>query len=1043
MRNKLAQFIQRYFFSNNLPSQVRILNIFCFFGIMAALVVTTARILNGNSLVVILIMLGISGSIVIFSILVNHFKLYTAAVWLIIIALCDILFPLMFFFLGGINGSMPIFFVLSITLIFLITNGPSLVINLIIHLIILFSSFYISLKYHDTLVIPINNSDLVFEVVLALLVSGIFIGVVVKFQESIYRAEKEKSDDALKAVKESDERLKIMLEANPLGCTIWDSELEIIDCNQETIRIFGFTGKKQALEKFSSLSPEFQSDGIPSKKRWEDLLIDTFKKGRQTINWIYRLEDGTVIPAELLTEVVHTEEGNFLLLFIRDLREHQKMMSEIEKQDSLLRTVNSISEILLRSDIDHFENDLWTCMGMMAMAVEVDKVYIWKNHITDGELRTRFLYEWSQDSSPEKSRNIDLDIPCSDMPGWDKLSRKESFRGLSKNCSGKDREILEREGIVSFLMIPAFLRDFFWGFVGFDNCRREREFSGDEEAILRSGSLLIANAMQRNEMTKTLISTREAALSSTRAKSEFLANMSHEMRTPMNAIIGMTSIARSAGDIGKKDYCLGKIEDASNHLLGVINDILDMSKIEANKFELSSGEFNFEKMLRKVVNVINFRIEEKKQNFLVHLDENIPQTLIGDDQRLAQVITNLLSNAVKFTGENGQIYLGSSLVKEEDALCTLQIEVKDSGIGITEEQKKRLFKSFEQADNNTSRKFGGTGLGLAISKNIVGMMGGKIWVESEYGRGSRFIFTVVMKKGSEKKQSALKGINWSTIRVMVVDDDSTVTEYFAEIAGRFGFACDTASGGEQALAMIAGRGSYDIYFVDYKMPGMDGVELTRRIKSGVNGKNSVVIMISSAELTILEDAARKAGVDRFLSKPLFPSTVADIISECMGSVDLISAVKENKRAKKVIKFPGHRILLAEDMEINREIVIALLESTELIIDCAENGAEAVKKFEDAPGSYDMIFMDVQMPEMDGYEATRCIRKLEADRNHSGENRKAPAGSADRPGIPIIAMTANVFKEDIENCLAAGMNEHIGKPVDFDDVLNKLEKYIKG
>jgi CheY-like chemotaxis protein len=284
-----------------------------------------------------------------------------------------------------------------------------------------------------------------------------------------------------------------------------------------------------------------------------------------------------------------------------------------------------------------------------------------------------------------------------------------------------------------------------------------------------------------------------------------------------------------------------------------------------------------------------------------------------------------------------------------------------------------------------------------------------------------------MKRGSDKKHSALKGINWNTIRVMAVDDDSTVTEYFTEIAGRFGFVCDTASSGKEALTLLAERGSYDIYFIDLRMPDMDGIELTRLLKTNVAGKKSVVIMISSTELTAIEDKAKEAGVDKFLSKPLFPSALLDIISECMGLTDLAS-VKEDSRAKKNIKFPGHRILLAEDMEINREIAIALLEPTELIIDCAENGIEAVKKFENAPDDYDMIFMDVQMPEMDGYEATRLIRKFEMDQKRSYV-------------IPIIAMTANVFKEDVENCLKAGMNEHIGKPVDFDDVLDKLEKYI--
>jgi signal transduction histidine kinase/CheY-like chemotaxis protein len=670
----------------------------------------------------------------------------------------------------------------------------------------------------------------------------------------------------------------------------------------------------------------------------------------------------------------------------------------------------------------------------------VDKVYIWKNHINDGELRTRFLYEWAEHSSLEKSKEIHLDISCNEMPGWARLSRGESYTGIVPDMAdGWEKSILTSEGIVSFLMAPAFLRDLFWGFVGFDDCRRRRTFSQDEEAILRSGSLLIANAMQRNEMISNLIKAREDALSSTKAKSDFLANMSHEMRTPMNAIIGMTNIAKGAADSEKKDYCLAKIEDASNHLLGVINDILDMSKIEANKFELSSAEFSFEKTLRKAVNVINFRVEEKKQNFTVRLGENIPETLIGDDQRLTQVITNLLSNAVKFTPEGGSIELDSSYLGEKDGLCELQVEVKDSGIGIKPEQQAKLFKSFEQADSNTSRRYGGTGLGLSISKNIVEMMGGAIRVESEYGSGSRFVFTVKMKRGENKKSSLPKGINWKNIRVLVVDDDSSVTEYFAEIGGRLGFSCDTALSGKEALAKVKEKGAYDVYFIDFKMPGMDGIALTKKLRDIEDPDKAIVIMISAVELTAIEDEARRAGVDKFLAKPLFPSVIADTISECMRLEDAVNDNGESSEDE--VKFPGKRIMLAEDIEINREIVIALLEPTELVIDCAENGLEAVKRFKADPTAYDMIFMDLQMPEMDGYEATRQIRAWEQKLAEKARRERGKGETVQRKSIPIIAMTANVFKEDVEKCLAAGMNGHVGKPLDLGEVLNKLREYL--
>jgi CheY-like chemotaxis protein len=371
--------------------------------------------------------------------------------------------------------------------------------------------------------------------------------------------------------------------------------------------------------------------------------------------------------------------------------------------------------------------------------------------------------------------------------------------------------------------------------------------------------------------------------------------MSHEMRTPLNAITGMTVIGRKAKDMERKNYARDKIGDASTHLLGVINDVLDMSKIEANMLELSPVEFNFEKMLQRTVAVITFRVDEKRQKLTVRLDDAIPRTIVADDQRLSQVVTNLLSNAVKFTPEEGFITLNASFIMEKDGFCVIQISVSDTGIGISEEQQSKLFRSFQQAESSTTRKYGGTGLGLAISKSIVEMMDGKIWIRSEPGKGSVFTFTVRVKKGSYVEGSPDAG-----------------------------------------------------------------------------------------------DAADKEAPD-----------VADL-------------------------FAGSRVMLAEDVEINRQIVQALLEPTRIEIDCAENGAEAVRKFAEAPDRYSLIFMDVQMPEMDGYEATRRIRAMDISRAKT---------------VPIIAMTANVFREDIEKCEAAGMDGHIGKPLDFEEVMNKLRCYL--
>jgi signal transduction histidine kinase/DNA-binding response OmpR family regulator len=508
-----------------------------------------------------------------------------------------------------------------------------------------------------------------------------------------------------------------------------------------------------------------------------------------------------------------------------------------------------------------------------------------------------------------------------------------------------------------------------------------------------------------------------------RHKSAFLANMSHEIRTPMNAIIGMTTIGKSAADSARKDYCFTKIEDASNHLLGVINDVLDMSKIEANKFELSPAEFDFEKMLRRVVNVINFRVDEKLQKLSVHIDRAIPRVLIGDDQRIAQVITNLLGNAVKFTPEHGVISLTARLVEKADDICTLKISVSDTGIGITPVQQEKIFHSFEQAESSTTRKYGGTGLGLAISKSIVEMMNGEIWVQSEQGKGSVFTFTIQLKRGTEGKHALLSpDINLKNLRILTVDDDPDVLKYFLEIMQGFCIMCDVAISGEKALQMIDQNGGYHICFVDWKMPVMDGVQLSREIKARVT-ENSIVIMISAVEWSVIADEAKAAGVDKFLSKPLFPSAIAEVINECLG-VDKQQAEK-SKSVEIAGIFAGKRILLAEDVEINREIVLTLFEPTKLKIDCAENGEMAFNMFADDPLKYDMIFMDIQMPVMDGYEATRRIRAL--------DNPHAKI-------VPIIAMTANVFREDIERCMEAGMDSHVGKPLDFEEVLVKLRSF---
>ena len=514
-----------------------------------------------------------------------------------------------------------------------------------------------------------------------------------------------------------------------------------------------------------------------------------------------------------------------------------------------------------------------------------------------------------------------------------------------------------------------------------------------------------------------------------RAKGDFLSRMSHEIRTPLNAIIGMNSIGMNTDDLEKIHHCHERIDNASRHLLGVINDILDMSKIEAEKFELSHSEFDFEKMLANITNVVNFRADEKSQNLVVKLDDDIPAYVYGDELRLSQVITNLLTNAVKFTPEHGTIVLGAEKIDQVNDEITLKIRVEDNGIGITDEQKERLFTSFEQADGSISRRFGGTGLGLAISKRIVEMMGGEIWIESEIDKGSKFIFTLKVQKSKMRGSSKLSNaINKDNLRILAVDDCIDIREYFAYVMAAHNLSCDVAESGMEALEKISECGDrpYNIFFVDWQMPEMDGIELTRKIK-GIIGDNAVVIMISVADWSNIEEEATAAGIERFIPKPLYPSALINTINECIGVASKKTEEQmQNKLSKMNKNFEGHTILIAEDVEVNREIITAILEDTEVTIDFAENGEVVVSMFESDPEKYSLIFMDIQMPVMDGFEATRVIRELDSEWAKN---------------IPIIAMTANVFREDIENCLEAGMNAHIGKPFDIDGLLEMLSKYL--
>jgi len=552
----------------------------------------------------------------------------------------------------------------------------------------------------------------------------------------------------------------------------------------------------------------------------------------------------------------------------------------------------------------------------------------------------------------------------------------------------------------------------------------DKYYKGSANYLYNQNGEKTGYIVMSNDVTEMEIA-RQRAEQANIAKSNFLSNMSHEIRTPLNAIIGMTSIGTTSTDIEKKDYSLKRISDASKHLLGIINDILDVSKIEAKKYTLSETTFEMEEMIQRVVDVLNYRVEQKQQKLTVHIDPNIPDKLIGDDQRLSQVITNLLSNSVKFTPEEGSIHLEVMHEDERNGQCTLLVVVSDTGIGISREQQERLFSSFEQAEASTSRRFGGTGLGLVISKGIIEMMGGEIWVESELGDGAVVSFTVELGcERSEQPKPLNQRIRNENIRLLITDNDTGTRVFFEEFSENQGVVCDVEPTGEHALAKLKENDKYDICFIDFMLLDKTAVEFARTVKN-INPDIKIVLMISGADWTLNQERAEEAGVTVHMSKPLFVSSIIECINELLYADE-----SENSADIKTVEsnFEGKTVLLVEDVEINREIVLALLEPTNLKIECAVNGIKAVEQFIANPDKYDMIFMDIQMPEMDGFTATEKIRASGMERSKT---------------IPIVAMTANAFKEDIDKCIESGMNGHIGKPLSYDMVIASLEKYLHG
>ncbi|HEV8541175.1 MAG TPA: response regulator, partial [Verrucomicrobiae bacterium] len=791
--------------------------------------------------------------------------------------------------------------------------------------------------------------------------------------------------ELLEQVQTSDERTRLILDSTAEGIYGMDTSGRITFVNHATANMLGFAPEEMNGQPAHSLIHHHRPDGslYPVEECPMRAACQRGEHRRVDDEFLWR-KDGVGIPVEYRTTPI-VKNGKVLgaVVSFSDIAERKRAEQRLRETEQFFRGVLELAPDGL-------------------MVVDSDGI------IRLANAQTERLFGYTR--SELVGQNVEILVPPEVRRGHPGL--REAFHhspSVREMGVGRELNAVRKDG--SLFPVEIGLSPL-----------EARRGEGAQVAVS------IRDITERREQENVIKQAKAKAEEATEMKSMFLANMSHEIRTPMNAIIGLSHLALKTQLTPKQRDYLAKVHNAGTSLLAIINDILDFSKIEAGKLDLESTDFKLDEVIASVTTLTAQKAHEKGLEFLAHAAPGIPEQLLGDPLRLGQILTNFVNNAVKFT-ERGEIRVEIEQLDRTGEKVQLKFSVRDTGMGMTREQSSKLFQPFTQADMSTTRKHGGTGLGLTICRRLVELMGGRIWLESEPGVGSTFYFTVWLGVGDAKKSGKIVPERLARLRVLVADDNPAAREILQEPLSALVSRVDTVASGKEAISAVKRQDPkepYDILFLDWKMPGMDGLEASRHIKSDetLSHQPAIVLVTAFGREEVREEAER-LQLDGFLVKPVTRSMLLDaLVNVFAHASDELTVRAEGDQAERL---RGARILLTEDNEINQQIAVELLEGAGASVKIANNGREAVELLFNGvqPPPFDVVLMDLQMPEMDGYQATARLR---------AESRFTT--------LPIIAMTAHATIEERQRCLAAGMNDHVSKPIDPAMLFETIGRFYK-